>query len=236
MPLVARRDGLFACRDLVSETSVSEVSTQEQDEALQRDALDAVGCERLFVDKASGALDSRPALDAMLDQLRAGDLVVVWRLDRLGRSLRHLIDVVADLESRGVQLRSLTENLDTSTPSGKLTFHVFAAMAQFEADLIRERTQAGLAAARARGRTGGRPTVWTAEKLATARAMYESGEQDVATIARVLGVSRASVYRGLAVGSELLRSAASPMALDTSSCGPRPPSTSIHKPEDRQRE
>ena len=128
------------------------VSTQEQDEALQRDALDAVGCERLFVDKASGALGSRPALDAMLAQLRAGDVIVVWRLDRLGRSLRHLIDVVADLESRGVQLRSLTESLDTSTPSGKLTFHVFAAMAQFERDLIRERTQAGLAAARARGR------------------------------------------------------------------------------------
>ena len=141
------------------------VSTQEQDEALQRDALEAAGCERLFVDRASGAITSRPALDAMLEQLRAGDVVVVWRLDRLGRSLRHLIDVVNDLQSHGVQLRSLTENLDTSTPSGKLTFHVFGAMAQFERDLIRERTQAGLAAARARGRKGGRPTVWTLEKL-----------------------------------------------------------------------
>ncbi|HEY5134647.1 MAG TPA: recombinase family protein [Candidatus Nanopelagicales bacterium] len=134
----------------------------------------------------------------MLGQLRPGDTVVIWRLDRLGRSLRHLIDLVAELELRGVGLRSLTESIDTSTPGGKLIFHVFGALAEFERDLIRERTQAGLAAARARGRVGGRPTVWTPEKLRTAQAMRESGEHDVATIARILGVSRASVYRGLA--------------------------------------
>ena len=134
----------------------------------------------------------------MLTQLRSGDTVVVWRLDRLGRSLRHLIDVVGDLDRRGVALRSLRESLDTSTPGGRLVFHVFGALAEFERDLIRERTTAGLAAARARGRHGGRPSVWTPEKLETARALHQAGEHNVASIARVLGVSRASVYRGLA--------------------------------------
>ena len=174
------------------------ISTTQQDEALQRDALEAAGVDRIYVDHASGATDSRPALDEMLGQLRPGDTVVIWRLDRLGRSLRHLIDLVAELEQRGVGLRSLTESIDTSTPGGKLVFHVFGALAEFERELIRERTQAGLAAARARGRVGGRPTVWTPEKLRTARAMLESGEHEVAAIARVLGVSRASVYRALA--------------------------------------
>jgi len=173
------------------------VSTTQQDEALQRDALGAAGVDRVYVDHASGATDSRPALDEMLGQLRPGDTVVIWRLDRLGRSLRHLIDLVADLEQRGVGLRSLTESIDTSTPGGKLIFHVFGALAEFERDLIRERTQAGLAAARARGRVGGRPTVWTPEKLRRPRRCMKSGEHDVAAIARVLGVSRASVYRAL---------------------------------------
>jgi DNA invertase Pin-like site-specific DNA recombinase len=122
---------------------------------------------------------------------------VVWRLDRLGRSLRHLIETVASLESRGVAFLSLTESIDTGTPGGKLVFHLFGALAEFERDLIRERTMAGLAAARARGRTGGRPTVWTQEKLATAEAMFATGQHDVSAIARVLGVSRASVYRAL---------------------------------------
>jgi DNA invertase Pin-like site-specific DNA recombinase len=121
--------------------------------------------------------------------------VVIWRLDRLCRSLRHLIGLVADLEQRGV--RSVTKSIDTSTPGGKLIVHVFGAQAELQRRLIRERTQAGLTAARARGRVGGRPTVWTPEKLRTAKAMHESGEHDVASIARVLGVSRASVYRAL---------------------------------------
>jgi DNA invertase Pin-like site-specific DNA recombinase len=150
----------------------------------------------LMIDRASGAAADRPALNEMLDRLRAGDTVMVWRLDRLGRSLRHLIDVVHELEERGVTLVSLTEQLDTSSPGGKLVFHLFGAMAEFERDLIRERTQAGLAAARARGRTGGRPTVWTDAKLTTARAMHAAG-QDVSVIASTLGVSRASVYRAL---------------------------------------
>lgn len=174
------------------------VSTTDQDEALQRDALAAAGVTKMFVDRISGSLQHRPALDELLGQMRGGDTVVVWRLDRLGRSLRHLVELVGDLEQRGVGLRSLTEQIDTATPNGKLIFHLFAALAEFESDLIRERTQAGLAAARARGRFGGRPSVWTPEKLKTAQAMHVSGEHDVATIARVLGVSRASVYRGLA--------------------------------------
>lgn len=173
------------------------VSTLDQDPALQEDALLKAGCQRIFVDKTSGKLESRPALDDLLEQARPGDTVVVWRLDRLGRSLRHLLETVTALEQRQVAFISLTENIDTSTPGGRLVFHLFGALAEFERDLIRERTHAGLAAARARGRTGGRPSVWSPAKLRTARAMRANGD-DVATIARVLGVSRASVYRGLA--------------------------------------
>ena len=175
------------------------VSTFDQTPELQADELSAAGCYRIFTDHASGANTSRPALDEALDQLRPGDTLVVWRLDRLGRSLRNLIDLVGELDHRGVGFVSLTESIDTTTPGGKLIFHIFGALAEFERDLIRERTIAGLAAARARGRKGGRPTVWTPEKLKTARAMYDSREHDVATIARVLGVSRASVYRALSI-------------------------------------
>ena len=172
------------------------VSTTQQDEALQLDALVKAGVDKVFTDYASGATTSRPALDELLVQLRRGDRIVIWRLDRLGRSLRHLMDLVTELEHRGVALQSLSESIDTSTSGGKLIFHLFGALAEFERDLIRERTQAGLVAARARGRIGGRPTVWTPEKLATARSMLDVG-RDVSTVARVLGVSRASIYRAL---------------------------------------
>jgi DNA invertase Pin-like site-specific DNA recombinase len=173
------------------------VSTLQQDEALQLDALQRAGVDRIFVDRASGSIQDRPALSSALECARHGDSLVVWRLDRLGRSLRHLIDVVRDLEERGVALVSLTEVIDTSTSGGRLVFHVFGALAEFERELIRERTMAGLAAARARGRTGGRPTVWTDDKLRTAQVMRASGNYDVTSIAKVLGVSRASVYRAL---------------------------------------
>ena len=173
------------------------VSTVAQDEALQLDALERAHVDRVFTDHACGALTDRPGLTAALSCVRPGDSLVVWRLDRLGRSVRHLLEVVADIEQRGVTLVSLTEAIDTSTPGGRLTFHLFAALAEMERDLIRERTTAGLAAARARGRVGGRPTVWTPEKLQTARSMYEPRQHDVSAIARVLGVSRASVYRAL---------------------------------------
>jgi len=172
------------------------VSTSDQDEALQLDALAKAGSDRIFTDRASGALGDRPGLSELLDHARPGDVVVVWRLDRLGRSLRHLIDTVRLLEDRGVGFRSLTEAIDTSSPGGKLVFHVFAALAEFERDLIRERTRAGLEAARARGRVGGRPSVWTSEKREQAQRMLADGTR-VATVAKVLGISRASVYRAM---------------------------------------
>ena len=172
------------------------ISTGDQHPDLQVDALTTAGCYRVFVDTASGALAARPALNQVLDQLRPGDTLVVWKLDRLGRSLRHLVDTIAALADRGVGFRSLQEQVDTTTPGGKLVFHLFAALAEFERDLIRERTSAGLAAARARGRTG-RPAVMTEPKIRLARQMYDSGQYTVAAIASALGVSRASIYRHL---------------------------------------
>jgi DNA invertase Pin-like site-specific DNA recombinase len=160
------------------------VSTIEQNTDPQRDALAGAGCARVFVDTASGAIQTRPELERCLDHLRPGDTLVVWRLDRLGRSLRHLIDSIAALDQRGIGFRSLTENVDTTSPGGRLVFHLFGALAEFERDLIRERTQAGLAAARARGRHGGRPAVMTAQKLSVAREMAASGEHTMAVIAR----------------------------------------------------
>ncbi len=173
------------------------VSTADQNPDLQHDALKAAGCFRIFADTASGALDERPALSKVLDQLRPGDTLVVWKLDRLGRSLRHLIDTVAELERRDVGFRSLQENIDTTTPGGKLIFHIFGALAEFERDIIRQRTLAGLASARARGRKGGRPPSMTPTKLALARQMYDSRQHSLAEISRTLGVSRASIYRHL---------------------------------------
>ena len=173
------------------------VSTGVQDPALQQEALEGAGCARIFTDTASGALAVRPQLEAALAYLRPGDVLVVWRLDRLGRSLKHLVRVIADLEQRGVAFKSLHESIDTTTPTGRLTFHLFAALAEFERDLIRERTQAGLAVARARGRKGGRKPLMTATKVRIARQMHESGGSTVADIAQTLGVSRATIYRHL---------------------------------------
>jgi DNA invertase Pin-like site-specific DNA recombinase len=173
------------------------VSTTDQQPQLQVDALTSAGCYRVFVETASGARSDRPVLAQVLDQLRPGDTLVVWKLDRLGRSLRHLVDTVTALADRGIGFRSLQEAIDTTTPGGKLVFHVFAALAEFERDLIRERTTAGLAAARARGHHGGRPPVLTPQKLKVAQEMYRSGEYTVAAIATTLGVSRASIYRHL---------------------------------------
>jgi DNA invertase Pin-like site-specific DNA recombinase len=151
------------------------VSTADQDPALQLDALAAAGCAKVFEDRASGARAERPGLRAALDYAREGDVLVAWKLDRLGRSLPHLIETVAGLERRGVGFRSLTEAIDTTTPGGRLVFHLFAALGQFERDLIRERTRAGLAAAAARGRKGGRQPVVTTEKLRRARDLVAKG-------------------------------------------------------------
>jgi DNA invertase Pin-like site-specific DNA recombinase len=172
------------------------VSTLEQDPALQHDALKAAGVERIFTDQASGSLTGRPQLSAVLEQLRPGDTLVVWRLDRLGRSTSHLIQTVTALEERGIGFASLTEAIDTTTPAGRLLFGVLASLAAFERDLIRERTLAGLAAARARGRVGGRPSSMTADKLAVARRMLAEGRSKSATAATI-GVSRATLYAHL---------------------------------------
>ncbi len=172
------------------------VSTADQDPQLQLDALNAAGVERLFTDHASGSATSRPQFDQMMQTLRRGDTVLVWRLDRLGRSMRHLLDLVAQFEEREVGLRSLNEDLDTTTANGRLIFHVMAALAEFERGLLSERTQAGLRAARDRGRVGGRPTVLSP---AAKRTLMDLRKQDksIAEIASTLRVSRATVYRAL---------------------------------------
>lgn len=173
------------------------VSTADQSLDLQTDALRQAGCARIFSDTASGALAERPHLAAALGHLRAGDTLVVWRLDRLGRSLRHLVDTVAGFEERGIGFRSLQEAIDTTTPGGKLVFHIFCGLAEFERDLVRERTYAGLAAARARGRVGGRKPALTPHKAALARRLYDEREHTVSQIAETVGVSRATIYRHL---------------------------------------
>ena len=173
------------------------VSTQEQDLALQLDALKAAGCQRTYEERASGAQRDRPELKAALGYMREGDTLVVWKLDRLARSLKQLIDTVEDLGARGIGLRSLTEAIDTTTSGGKLIFPIFAALAEFERAVIRERTLAGLAAARARGRKGGRPPALAAKDLAAAKAMLRDPEITVGEIARRLNVAPSTLYRHL---------------------------------------
>lgn len=174
------------------------VSTQDQNLDLQRDALTQAGCEKIYEEKVSGSRTERAELAWALEALREGDTLVVWKLDRLGRSLPHLVQTVRSLEERGVGFRSLQESLDTTTSGGKLVFHIFAALAEFERDIIRERTQAGLAAARARGRKGGRPPGRDENKRAAAIALSKDKDRPVAEICRMLGISRASYYRYLA--------------------------------------
>jgi DNA invertase Pin-like site-specific DNA recombinase len=170
------------------------VSTTDQQPQLQVDALQQAGCYRVFIETASGARPDRPVLKQALDQLRPGDTLVVWKLDRLGRSLRHLVDTITGLADRGVGFRSLQEAIDTTTPGGKLVFHVFAALAEFERDLIRERTQAGLAAARARGRKGGRPKLLSPERRKLAVQLYREQRHTVLEICRLMGISKPTLY------------------------------------------
>jgi len=172
------------------------VSTAEQNLDLQQDALQKAGCERIFTDTASGAKSDRPGLAAALAYLRDGDVLAVWRLDRLGRSLPHLIETIGALEARGVGFRSLTESIDTTTSGGRLIFHVFGALGQFERDLIRERTRAGLSAAAARGRKGGRKPVVTADKLQRAREHLANG-LNVREAAARLKVGKTALYAAL---------------------------------------
>lgn len=171
------------------------VSTVDQNPQLQLDALAAAGCERIFTEQASGAKADRPQLDAVLEYIRPGDVLVVWRLDRLGRSLQHLIATVTELGGRGVGFRSLTEAIDTTTAAGRLLFHVMGALAEFERELIRERTLAGLAAAAAAGRTGGRPGL-SAATVSAAQQLVDNG-MPRAQAAQLLGVGRSTLYRYL---------------------------------------
>lgn len=172
------------------------VSTLDQSPQLQLDALEAAGCHRIWTDSVSGTRADRPQLEALMDHLRKGDTLVVWRLDRLGRSLQHLLKIIEDLQGRGVGFRSITEAIDTTTAGGRLVFSVFGAIAQFEAELIRERTTAGLEAAKAQGRVGGRPSVMNADKLAAARALLSEGAT-LQEAANAIAVSRSTLRRHL---------------------------------------
>lgn len=171
------------------------VSTLEQNLDLQVKALEKEGCGKIFQDKVSGVKAERPQLQQALNYIREGDTLVIWRLDRLGRSLKHLIELVGDLEEKGISLKSLTESIDTGTNGGKLIFHIFGALAEFERNLIRERTLAGLKAARARGRVGGRPKKLDAKKQAILLRLYEERELSINEICETMGVSRPTLYK-----------------------------------------
>ena len=171
------------------------VSTHDQNLDLQQDALNSAGCERIFIDEITGVRAARPGLDQALDLTRAGDTLVVWRLDRLGRSLRHLVELIGDLEDREVGFRSLQEAMDTTTSGGRLIFHMFAALAEFERNLIRERTIAGLTAARARGRKGGRPKKLGQTQVDMALSLYDGRQHTIKEICELIGISKPTLYR-----------------------------------------
>ena len=170
------------------------VSTNDQTLHLQEDALRLAGCEEIFTDKISGATADRPGLADLKKHLRKGDTLVIWRLDRLGRSLKNLIEWVAYLEEKGASLKSITESIDTSTPSGKLIFHIFSSLAEFERNLIKERTNAGLSAARARGRLGGRPHSLKTDKKELAIKLYHAKEHTVQKICEMMEISKPTLY------------------------------------------
>jgi DNA invertase Pin-like site-specific DNA recombinase len=174
------------------------VSTEDQTLDLQNDALEKIGCIKIFTDTASGAKAERKGLEEALGYVREGDILVVWRLDRLGRSLKHLIETITELNNRKIGFKSIQENIDTTTSGGKLVFHIFGALAEFERDIIKERTNAGLTAARARGRLGGRPkakALNTPKKVAMAQRLYNDKNNTIDEICRTLNVSRATLYR-----------------------------------------
>ncbi len=181
----------------MAQIGYSRVSTRDQHPEAQTDALATAGCGRTFTDKASGKLARRPQLDAALAYLRPGDILVITKLDRLGRSVRNLIDLVETLREREVGLRVLDQGIDTTTPAGRMFFHVLAALAEFEASLISERTHDGLEAARARGRKGGRRPKLSDRQVAMVRQMHASGEHTVSAIAETFGVTRPTIYRVL---------------------------------------
>ena len=171
------------------------VSTQDQNPQLQMDALSKAGCKRIFTEKASGASRDRPQLKAAMDFVRAGDTLVVWKFDRLARNLRQLIDTVDRLADSDIGFMSLTEAIDTTNPGGKLVFHIFGALAQFETSIIRERTMAGLQAARAQGKLGGRPKSLSDTDMSVARTLLEDPDIPVQVVAERMGISVPTLYR-----------------------------------------
>ena len=173
------------------------VSTEDQTIDLQKDALKHVRCRETYEEHATGKNTARPQLEACLKSLREGDTFVVWRLDRLGRNLADLVRLIAELETRRIHFESLMEKIETRSPAGKLVFHVFAALAEFERNLIRERTVAGLKAARARGRKGGRPAKLSPKEIKTIRALLKTADIPVAEIAARFGVARSTLYRAV---------------------------------------
>lgn len=173
------------------------VSTHDQNLDLQKDALTEAGCEVIHVEMASGKASDRPELRKVMNYLREGDTLVVWRLDRLGRSMKHLVELVAQMDEKGISFRSLTEEMDTTTPGGKLIFHIFGALAEFERNLIQERTQAGLAAARARGRIGGRPFALDESERKMAIELYKSRNHTVVEICKTMSISKPTLYNYL---------------------------------------
>jgi DNA invertase Pin-like site-specific DNA recombinase len=181
------------------------VSKREQNPELQRRELLAAGCERIFEERVSSREEKRHQLEAAFDYCRAGDVLVVWRLDRLGRSIKELIELVNTLQERGVGFRSLRESLDTTSSGGRLVFHVFASIAEFERDVIRERTMAGLEAARARGRRGGRKPIMDERKLALASKLLRDKEVPIAEVCEAVGVSSSTLYRYLKPDGTLRR-------------------------------
>jgi DNA invertase Pin-like site-specific DNA recombinase len=176
------------------------ISTDQQDHALQLDALRAAGCDKVFVETGSGTRTDRPKLAKALEHVRQDDVLVVWRLDRLARSLRHLIDIADDLNRRGVALKSITENIDTTTPSGRFMFNILGALSSMEREIIVERTRAGLIAAAARGRRGGRPAALDESKIRAAKAMLASGSMSAIEVAQQLGCAPSTLYRHLPGG------------------------------------
>ena len=170
------------------------ISTHDQNLDLQKDALEKAGCKKIYVEQMSGSSRIRPELEKTLEMLRNGDTLVVWRLDRLGRSLKHLIELISKLEQREIGFKSLMESMDTTTSGGKLVFHIFGALAEFESDLIKERTGAGLAAARARGRNGGRPLKLDEKKRELAIKLYNERERSIKEICQIMGVSKPTLY------------------------------------------
>lgn len=173
------------------------ISTNDQCLYMQTDSLKNAGCEEIYSDIASGVKSQRPGLEQALAYLREGDTLVVWKLDRLGRSIQHLIQCVQDLQKKGIGFQSLQENIDTTTSGGKLIFHIFGALAEFERDLIRDRTRAGLKAARARGKMGGRPPLLDTRQIERLIELYHEGKSTVAEICKIFSISRPSFYNYL---------------------------------------